>query len=439
MKRVCDINLLKWRNSSDRKPMIVRGARQVGKTFSITNFGNSHFKFFVKIDFEKEIGIKKIFDGDLSPDTIIELLELEKSIKINIGETLLFLDEVQLCPRAIMALRYFFEELPELHVIAAGSLLEFELEKISFPVGRVEFMYMYPLSFDEFLIATGHERLVGKRPTLANKTPLPIALHDKFIKLLKIYFIVGAMPEAVKSYIDGSLNSVTKVHENLVLSFVNDTLKYEKNLEIDILREVFEKIPSMIGREIKYSNISRDITIYKIKQVLDVLKKSLLIHQVSSSSASGLPLVAGMDAKVFKYCFLDIGLMQFMSGLSPNEIIQSDDLLACYAGALCEQYIGQELIQTGGSQNRHLFYWSRSKRGSTAEIDYLLVRNGDITPLEVKNGPTGKLRSLHLFMKEHPHVNKGIVLNTGEIGRFDNIHFLPLYSRLCFDSDVIIS
>ena len=433
MKRTCDMELLEWRDSCSRKPMIVRGARQVGKTYSITNFGKSHFRFFVKIDFEKEIGIKKIFDGDLSPNIIIELLELEKNIEINIGETLLFLDEIQLCPRAIMSLRYFFEELSDLHVIAAGSLLEFELEKISFPVGRVEFMYMYPLSFDEFLIATDNERLLEKRPTLADKTPLPMILHDKFIKLLKIYFVVGAMPEAVKYYLTGSLNSVAKIHENLVISFVNDTLKYEKNLEVDILREVFEKIPSLIGREIKYSNISRDITIYKIKQVLDILKKSLLIHQVSSSSASGLPLVAGMDAKVFKYCFLDIGLMQFMSGMSPNEIIQSDDLLACYAGALCEQYIGQELIQAGGSQNRHLFYWSRSKRGSTAEIDYLIVRNGDIIPLEVKNGPAGKLRSLHLFMEEHSSVNKGIVLNTGEIGMIDNIHFLPLYARLCFD------
>jgi len=431
MKRVCDIELLEWRNSTNRKPLIVRGARQVGKTFSITNLGESHFKHFVKIDFEKEISIKKIFDGDLSPDSIVELIEIEKNVDINIGETLLFLDEIQLCPRAIMALRYFFEELPELHVVAAGSLLEFELTKISFPVGRVEFMYMYPLSFDEFLVATGHQRLIEKRPTLANKNPLPMVLHDKFIKLLKIYFIVGGMPEAVNSYINGSLSSVGKVHENLVLSFVNDTLKYEKNLDVDILRRVFEKIPSMIGREIKYSNIARDITIYKIKVVLEVLKKSLLIHQVSSSSAGGLPLAAGMDPKVFKYCFLDIGLMQFMSGISSNEIIQSDDILACYAGALCEQYIGQELIQAGGSQNRHLFYWSRSKRGSTAEIDYLVVRNGAITPFEVKNGPAGKLRSLHLFMEEHPHVNKGIVLNTGEIGTFGNIHFLPLYARLC--------
>ncbi len=433
MKRTCNAKLLKWCNSTDRKPLIVRGARQVGKTFSITEFGESHFKFFVKIDFEKETGIKKIFDGDLSPNIIIELIELEKNVNINIGETLLFLDEIQLCPRAIMALRYFFEELPELHVIAAGSLLEFELEKISFPVGRVEFMYMYPLSFDEFLVATDNERLIEKRPNLSSRTPLPVILHEKFINLLKTYFIVGGMPEAVKSYLSGSLHSVSKVHENLVLAFINDTLKYEKNFDIDTLREVFEKIPSIIGREIKYSNISRDISIYKIKKVLNVFKKSLMIHQVSSSSASGLPLIAGINAKVFKYCFLDIGLMQFMSGISSNEVMQSDDLLACYAGALCEQYIGQELIQAGGSQNKSLFYWNRPKRGSTAEIDYLIVRNGKVTPLEIKNGPTGKLRSLHLFMKEHPNVKQSIVLNTGEVGDCGSINFLPIYARLCFD------
>jgi len=315
-----------------------------------------------------------------------------------------------------------------LHVIAAGSLLEFELEKISFPVGRVEFMYMYPLSFNEFLQATGNEKLAFKRPVLGDSIELPEILHSKLLNLLKEYFSIGGMPEAVATYISSSRSAVSKVHETLITSFIQDILKYEKNLDLDTIRTVFERIPAFVGQEIKYSRISKDHTDYKIKQALNVLKKCMLIHQVTSSSATGLPLMAGANAKVFKYCFLDIGLMQHICGISSTEILLSEDLLACYSGALSEQYIGQELMTRGGSQNNQLFYWHRSQKNSNAEIDYLLVRNGSIIPIEVKSGPAGKLQSLHLFMKEHPKIEKAIVLNSGNIGRIDKLCFFPIYT-----------
>jgi predicted AAA+ superfamily ATPase len=430
MQRTVENKLLKWRDASDRKPLIIRGARQVGKTYSITKFGQQHFSKFVKIDFEKERSLRKIFAEDLLPETIIELIEIEKKNDITAGDTLLFFDEIQLCPRALMALRYFFEEFNQLHVIAAGSLLEFEIDKISFPVGRVEFMFMYPLSFDEFLMATDNKRLLTKRPTLNNNIALPIALHYKFLQLLKEYFFVGGMPEAIVAYTSTTINAVSKAHESLIISFVQDILKYEKNLDIELLRAVFEQIPALVGQQIKYSNILTDCTTYKIKQTLNVLMKCLLIHKVSNSPANGLPLLAGQKNNIFKYCFLDIGLMQSMCGISLREILQSNDLTACYQGALSEQYIGQELLISGGSQRDQLFYWRRAKRNSNAEIDYLMVEDGEIIPIEVKSGPAGKLKSLHLFINEHPATSHGIVLNSGNIGQQDKLHFFPLYTRL---------
>jgi len=430
MQRTAETKFLQWRDDPARKPLIVRGARQVGKTYSITNFGNQHFNKFIKIDFEQESSLRKIFAEDLRPEKIIELIEIEKKIDITPGDTLLFFDEIQLCPRALMALRYFFEDFNQLHVIAAGSLLEFEIDKISFPVGRVEFMFMYPLSFDEFLLATDNERLLPQRPTLDDNRSLPEMIHHKFLQLLKEYFFVGGMPEAVATYRSSSMSKVSEIHENLIISFLQDILKYEKNLDIEILRSVLEQIPAFVGQQIKYSNILAGCTTYKIKQALNILMKCLLIHKVSHSSANGLPLLAGKNELIFKYCFLDIGLMQSMCGIAHGEILQSNDLTKCYAGALSEQYIGQELLTSGGSQRDRLFYWRRAQKNSNAEIDYLMVRDGEIMPVEVKCGPAGKLKSLHLFLNEHPTTSRGLVFNSGNMGRVDKLHFYPLYTRL---------
>jgi len=430
MKRLFEKKLYDWKISSIRKPLIVRGARQVGKTYSIEAFGKDNFMNVIKIDFEQTPSFIKIFDGDLVVAKIIELIEVEKDTNIILGETLLFFDEIQLCPRALMSLRYFYENLPDLHLIVAGSLLEFELNKISFPVGRVEFQRMYPLSFEEFLIATDNYRLLKYRPILNDINKLPDTIHDKFLKLLREYFVVGGMPEAVKTYITKSMSAVSKIHSDLITSFLQDIIKYEKGLDLDSLRVIFEKIPSLVGQEIKYTTISTDLSIYKIKKILEILEKALLIHPVVSSSAKGLPLMSGVNSKVFKYCFFDIGLMQHICGISQMGILLQEDLLANYAGRLCEQYIGQELIACGGSQNNHLFYWRRNKKNSNAEVDYLIVKDGNIYPIEIKNGPSGKLKSLHLFLEEHCKIEKGFVLNSGNIGTLNNIFFLPIYSKL---------
>lgn len=429
MKRDITVELSAWKTRTRRKPLIIRGARQVGKTYSITEIGKSEFKFFVKIDFEKQIQARKIFEGDLSPSRLIPLIELETGIDISIGDTLLFFDEIQLCPQALVSLRYFYEECPDLHVVAAGSLLEFEMERISFPVGRVEFLYMHPLTFGEFLINQGKERLDAMRPKLADTDPIEETVHALLMDALRTFFMVGGMPEAVQSYIEtNSFNEVRRVHESLVNSLIQDLLKYEKHLENDLVREIIETVSHHVGSAIKYSGLSPTASHYKIKQALKTLEKALLVSPVHSSSG-GLPLGGNLNKSAFKLCLSDIGMMQQLCGIPAGEIMQSDDLMATYKGALCEQFIGQELAAAGGSQSNRLFYWSRAAKSSNAEVDYLLVRDGKTIPIEVKNGPAGRLKSLHRYLLEHPG-STGIVLNSGNIGTVDHIRFMPLYTKL---------
>ncbi len=431
MRRAITRELIRWKQKGNRKPLIIRGARQVGKTYSITELGKDSFAGLVKVDFEKQPRAREIFRGDLSPERLVRLIELETESSVVPGKTLLFLDEIQLCPRALTALRYFYEEMPDLHVVAAGSLLEFEMERISFPVGRVEFMYMYPLTFGEFLSNLGLERLDAERPALFETTAVEDLVHDRLLEKVREFLVVGGMPEAVKAYIEsGSLRDVHDVHDSLVNALVQDMLKYEKYLENDLVREILETVPRHVGSAIKYNALARNTSHYKIKQVLRTLEKALLATPVRSSSGAGLPLGGNINKSSFKLCMVDIGLMQFLCGLSPRDTMQSDDLLATYKGSLCEQFVGQELKAAGGSQNNQLFYWSRAARSSSAEIDYLIAREGRVYPIEIKHGPAGRLRSLQRYLMEHPETETAFVFNTGNVGGIGRFRFMPLYTRL---------
>ncbi len=431
MKRLVDDKLLAWMGRRNRKPLIIRGARQVGKTHTVEAFGKQMFKRVVKVDFEKAVSVRKVFDGDLAPQRLTRLLSAATGQDIVAGDTLLFLDEIQRCPQALVSLRYFYEEKPGLHVIAAGSLLEFEMEKISFPAGRVEYLWMFPLTFEEFLMAQGAERLQVERPGLEAVHPVEPMIHERLMEHLRMYFVVGGMPEVVAAYLEtDSLNEVRRVQETLVYTLIQDMVKYEKVLENDLVREILETIPRYVGSEVKYCKLSATASLYKIKQVLGALEKAMLVTSVHSSSAAGLPLGGNINRATIKLCPLDIGLMQSLCGIPAGEVIQSADLLATYKGSLCEQFIGQELRAAGGSQNDRLFYWSRAAKSSNAEVDYLVVRNGKIVPVEIKHGPAGRLKSLHLFMEEHPQTTTGIVLNAGNIGTAGTVKFMPLYTRL---------
>jgi uncharacterized protein len=432
MKRTIDSKLNHWKTQNFRKPLIISGARQVGKTFSITQFAKTSFKSIIKLDFERNRSIHKIFDQDLSIQKIIQDIEIFSEIKITPGETLLFFDEIQECERALLSLRYFYEEMPDLHVIAAGSMLEFALGKISFPVGRVSFEWMQPMTFYEFLIASGKNILAEQLPCISNFKPVSEFVHQKIIDKLKVYFLTGGMPEAVHRYcITGSVSDSFKVHEELFQAYLQSLIKYHRRADIDSLDHIMRTMPSFVGSQIKYTRLDPDRRIKKTKTSLQILEKALILQIIRVSNSNSLPLSAGASAKKIKPLFLDIGLMQYNSGVSAIDVMEAKDLSNVYRGALAEQFVGQEMYAAGGSENKKMYYWARDKKSSSAEIDYLYVNNGNIFPIEVKSGPKGKLKSLHLFLEEHPKIKTGYVMSpiVFEKQSVDNIVFIPIYTR----------
>lgn len=433
MKRNILEKLVVWKDSLSRKPMIIRGARQVGKTYSVKEFGNKHFSNVVVLDFERDRSLIPIFEKDLDPFKIVTELEIYTGKRIVPGATLLFFDEIQACERALMSLRYFYEEMPELHIIAAGSLLEFAMSNISFPVGRVTFEWMRPMTFKEFLKALGKEILAENIPSVFQQKTVSQILHNSLIEQLRLYFIVGGMPEAVKKFVEtGSMNEVKKIHDDIIHSYFQSLIKYNSKTNIESLEQVMRIVPSKVGSQVKYTHLDPDRRIEITKTSLNILEKALLINLIHSSNASRLPLGAEIRSKVFKPLFLDIGLMQFVCGIDPKESMAASDLNNVYKGAVAEQFAGQELLASGGSENYKLYYWNRAKKSSTAEVDFIFVRNGKIYPVEVKSGLSGRMKSMHLFLEEHPEIEKGFVLSSSVFEKqiVDKIVFMPIYSEM---------
>jgi uncharacterized protein len=434
MKRIIDPKLAEWKTSRFRKPLIIRGARQVGKTYSVTRFGQTRFDTFLSIDFERDRTVHRIFEQDLSAARLIMELEVWFNTRIIPGTTLLFFDEIQECPRAVLSLRYFYEERPDLHIIAAGSMLEFTLGEVSFPVGRVSFEWMRPMTFYEFLNALDLDLLAEKMPHVFDENPVPVspAIHTRLIEQLKRYLVTGGMPEAVERYRQtGSLVQSAAVHEEIFQSYLQSLIKYNQRADADSLDLLMRSLPRHVGSQIKYTRLAPDQRIEKTKTSLDILEKALIVQTASAADAAGLPLNAHISAKKIKPLFLDVGLMQYVCGIDPAAILADRDLSLIYKGALAEQFVGQELLAAGGSENGKLFYWARNKKNSNAEVDYLAVHQGTVFPIEVKSGPAGKLKSLHLFLAEHPQVTKGIVMSPAgpDCQQIEKLFFLPIYAR----------
>ena len=432
MNRLIDNKLSTWKNRPRRKPLIVRGARQVGKTHSICAFGKREFVRTAVFDFEMDRHLHRIFAEDLRAEAVLMQLEAEAGMRILPGETLLFFDEIQACPRALMALRYLYEQMPELHVVAAGSLLEFALEAISFPVGRVEFEWMRPMSFAEFLMAQGEEILCAHLPAMDARSPVPTAIHEKLLGYLRLYFAVAVCPKQCApsprrarlpqrpKCIGRSVVPIPKTSPSTARAWTGIAwTEFSPNCPVASASKPSTKpfIPKSAST---------------IKRCLQVLEQASVIQKVRATAASGRPLGAGVADKVFKYLFLDIGMAQHLCGASPREILQERDLLKTWRGALAEQFVGQELLaQRGGSENGRLYYWARTKKNSSAEVDYVLVDDsGKIVPLEVKSGPAGRLRSMHLFLQEHESADMGLVFSTANVSVLpeQKLVFLPLYA-----------
>ena len=435
--RNIDEKLAKWALAPDRQPLLLRGARQVGKTQSIRHLAASRFRGnLCEINFERNLNLKQIFLENLDPKRILRDLETISKRKITPGQTLLFFDEIQESQEAIKSLRYFFEELPELHVIAAGSLLEFALGTFSFPVGRVAFEFMYPMSFTEFLRATRNERLIEYVPRLAETNSIAVTspmISDLIRSNLKEYFVVGGMPAAVVVYVKtGSFQDVKRVHETLMENFSLDCRKYARgDKQIENIERVLQKVFCFVGKHLKYSGLIDGDQIARTKKSLHLLEKAMLVHLVKSVNPAGLPLSAEASDKHFKCIFLDIGLGQFATGLSASDTMDSADLLNTFQGQLAEQFVGQQLLAESAtaSEQRRLYCWMRLVANSSAEVDYVLSRSGKIVPVEVKSGKSGRLKSLHMFMSQFG--GAGICLqDRTDIVDVDQIRFAPLYSIL---------
>ncbi|MBA4387087.1 MAG: nuclease [Verrucomicrobia bacterium] len=418
--------LLAWKTQVRRKPLILRGARQVGKTWSVNDLGKNHFKGSVHVvDLEKHPEWHRVFEGDLVVNRMLSELEILLNARIVPGNDLLFIDEIQTCPRAITALRYFYEECPELHVIAAGSLLEFATRDISFPVGRVQFLNMAPLSFPEFLRATGKN---GAADILASPpSRQPDTIHQMILDEVRNYMFVGGMPESVAAYaVSGRIRDAATVHVELADAYRQDFSKYSPHADKRCLTAVFASVARSVGRQIKYSHLAEGFTHPTIKKAFDLLCLAQVIRRVPSASPAGLPLGGTASARNFKALMVDIGLMQHLCGMPMGAGYAQKDLLAIHEGAMAEQFVGQELTAAGHTE---LHYWAREAKSSSAEVDFLVVVDGQIRPIEVKSGAAGRLRSLRLLMDTYQNCRTGYVLSCAPYAELpeQGLVFLPLY------------
>ena len=428
MYRTLNQSLKEWKDSPIRQPLLLRGARQTGKTFLIEQFGTQHFKHVLKINFELEKHYSDCFNS-LDTHSIVEQLEIRANTSIISGNTLLFLDEIQECPNAIQALRYFYEQLPELHVIGAGSLLEFALatENFSMPVGRVEYRYLYPMTFHEMLLALGNERLAEYLNNVSLDTHIPKAIHNQLLEQLRLYFVLGGMPRTLQVYLEHKkLLLCRQVQAALLNTYRDDFGKYASHVQQRYCERIFNKTPSLITQNFKYKDIDPDMDYRGLKQAIQLLFKAGILTPVYHTNASGLPLSATQVTKNFKLLFLDLGLVQAASHLSP-ELLLNNDLMQINRGALTEQFVGQHLLAMQPCYDpAELFYWKRDKVGSLAEIDYIINVDDTIIPIEVKSGANSKLKSLHLFMQHHQS-KLAIKLSTNELSTTEKIWSVPLY------------
>lgn len=428
MFRSVQNDLISWKNDPYRKPLLIRGARQVGKSYIVEAIGKAHFQNIITINFEFEPRFKGCFQS-LDPLKIVNNLEAMVGQKIIPGYTLLFLDEIQQCPEAILALRYFKEKLPELHVIAAGSLLEFALNtgEFSEPVGRVQSLYMHPCTFKEFLIADNQQLLLQR---IAEATPLrglEPPLHTLLLEKCREYFVLGGMPEVVRYFVEQKKYHGCEVIQATILEYYQrDFPKYGKKVNFINLQKIFSRAPALVAKHFKFSEIDQDIQARDQKPALQALFNAGILYPVYHTAASGLPLNASLNEKKFKLLFLDIGLFQHASRMDIETLLMVD-LNQINQGALAEQFVGQELIALSKNFERpELYFWERNKKGSQAEVDYVVNWAGQIFPIEVKSGTIGRLRSCRLFMQEK-NISVGIRISSLPLSWHEGILSVPFY------------
>lgn len=415
--------LIQWKEHERRKPLLLRGARQVGKSWLVRQLG-LQFDYFIELNFEIKKQYKEIFGAGLDIETILERIRFFTGIPIIPGKTLLFLDEIQACEPALESLRYFKENLSELHVIAAGSLLDFALEKIGVPVGRLQFLYLHPLSFGEFLTATGRTDL-RNYIALNNVDPF---IHEKLLEEVKTYMWLGGMPEAVQTWLDThNVNECLDVLDEITLSYKQDIPKYTKHPHVEYVENVFDAIPRQLGHKFVYKNIDPDIRSYILKDALACLEKAGIVHIVYHSHAQGLPLGAEINSRRYKVYGFDIGILQRLLGFNPEKWLTTP-ISVKHLGSIAEQFVAQEYIAyTAIKKPSELFYWHREEKNSNAEVDFLFLKDSSIIPAEVKSGQKGQLKSLQLFLQTHSNISYGLKISEAPYQTDDKLISVPFY------------
>ena len=398
MEREAEQLLEEWIILKRRKPLVIRGARQVGKSTLVRNFAKK--KGFDLFEVNLELFPKMTAFDSMNIEHILRDLEvlIQKRISPN---TLIFLDEIQKHPIAITALRYFYEKKPEIPVIAAGSLLEIVLEDMeySMPVGRVEYLYLGPMTFFEFLSALQEETLL-ETCKFKSYSEISQDMFNRLVERYKEFLFVGGMPEAVLTYSETKSGLATqRVHRAIMETYVEDFSKYKKRVNTATLEMVFNYISTHIGQKIKYSNISREHQSRELKKAFHLLIKARVILPAYHSSCSGIPLKASIDTNIVKPYFLDVGLMNYQYGLSWNDFSSLKPRELFTIGVISEQFAAQHLMYGSGQGKKpELYYWLREKKSTNAEVDFVVTAAGRIWPIEIKSGKSGALKSLHQFL-----------------------------------------
>ena len=422
-------NLIEWKDSKRRKPLILTGVRQCGKTYLLKEFGSEYFDNFCYINFESAGKYSAIFEYDYDVKRILREIELAENVKIIAGKTLLIFDEIQECPKSITSLKYFCENLQELHLVCAGSLLGVAIKKenISFPVGKVNRMQLYPMSFKEYLQAVGEGKYIELFNDWNINREIPELYTVPLERHLKNYYIVGGMPEAVKEFAEsGDYAEVAKIQDEILSDYSDDFSKHAPISEIEKIRMIWDSIPKQLAKEnnkFVFSHVKEGKRAHELEAALQWLKNSGLVHLVELVQNAELPLSSNADSTYFKVYMADSGLLCRRLGLSYKNILEENTALSTFKGAITENYVLQELIV----QNKVPYFW---RSGNTAELDFIFEEDGNVIPVEVKAATNTQAKSFKQFCKKYQN-KTGFKLSLKNIAENDcegtNVVSLPLY------------
>jgi len=431
MKRKITDRLIAWKNQTkDRMPLLVYGARQVGKTHILNEFGNEYYKSVVYINFETNKIVSSYFSENIEPERIIRFLETQVRQRIIPGETLVIFDEIQTCERALTSLKYFNENTPEYHIVCAGSLLGVAINRVqySFPVGNVDSLTMFPFDFEEFLWALSEERLCEEiKKSFESNEALPTALHQKALDLYKVYLIIGGMPRAVLTYVEsGSLILVPDVQNKIINDYIADMAKYSSNAENVKIRAAYNSIPVQLAKENKkfqYKLAQRGGTAAIFGSAIDWLHFAGVVLKCFRIEQGLMPISVYSDLASFKLYMSDVGLLTMKSGISQQTILAAGEIDNTFLGAITENYVAQSFA----AKHYGLYYWTTEGK---AELDFVLQKGDDIIAIEVKTGIRTKSKSLVMFTEKYKPAYS-IRISSKNFGFENNIKSVPLYAVFC--------